>query len=446
VHPRLILPWAAVTALGALLATACSGDASCGDGTALVDGRCVPGALTCGAGTRPNADGACVPEDDTTEPGDASGGDASDASDGADGSRPPSAWTCDAAAWGDGAACDCACGALDPDCLQLVLPVVGCADGGRCGAHGACIAGPPPGWACPDWRYGDGAVCDCDCGAGDPDCGSAELPVQGCVGVSRCSLDGACLPCAPSCDDKACGSDGCGGSCGACLDPTLPYCAAGACVGACVPDCAPGHGCGPDGCGGSCGGCEAGATCVQGRCHALGPAQSCVDRCGEALGPDATGFCSCAAGCVPGVDCCADLEAACGCVATCLTHDGAVAECGGDGCGGSCGTCPGGTSCAGGACVDVPCDPDPCGDHGVCDPADETCACATGYAGAVCDACAEGYAGFPDCAVDACATQICSGHGTCRPSDGGCDCDAGFTGALCHDCVDPDALWPACGG
>ncbi|MFH0899424.1 MAG: hypothetical protein V2A73_02220 [Pseudomonadota bacterium] len=99
-------------------------------------------------------------------------------------------------------------------------------------------------------------------------------------------------PCAPVCADRACGADGCGGSCGECDDPlvcdssgrcvdpssacldtcsslgydcgevcgescgtcTLPQheCQAGHCR--CVPDCA-GKSCGaPDGCGGTCNG------------------------------------------------------------------------------------------------------------------------------------------------------------------------------------------------
>jgi agmatine/peptidylarginine deiminase len=134
-------------------------------------------------------------------------------------------------------------------------------------------------------------------------------------------------PCAPSCDGKQCGDDGCGGDCGSCGAQdqcesgqcvadnecgdvnhtgccdggTLFWCEdnqlktkdcgsselcgwdgqndiyncqfSGAgpegfpkdCVGTCVPDCAS-KTCGEDGCGGTCGSCSEGSTCTSGAC------------------------------------------------------------------------------------------------------------------------------------------------------------------------------------
>jgi hypothetical protein len=106
-------------------------------------------------------------------------------------------------------------------------------------------------------------------------------------------------PCTPTCAGKACGDDGCGGTCGACGPGTT--CQSGQC--ACAPDCT-GKECGDDGCGGSCGACGPGKTCRANRC---------------ACAPDCAGK-----------------------------------ACGDDGCGGTCGACPAGTQCAAGACVPVP--------------------------------------------------------------------------------------------
>jgi len=44
-----------------------------------------------------------------------------------------------------------------------------------------------------------------------------------------------------------------------------------------------------------------------------------------------------------------------------------------------------------------PCSPDPCIGRGACNPVNGTCTCNEGYAGALCDECAEGYTGYPDC-------------------------------------------------
>ena len=88
---------------------------------------------------------------------------------------------CDAELARDGV-CDCGCGARDPDCAEGE----GCAEKG-CRAPGCdlCHVGDTGLLqACGDWHcdwaaYADGETCDCGCGAPDPDCGSGVG--RGCI-------------------------------------------------------------------------------------------------------------------------------------------------------------------------------------------------------------------------------------------------------------------------
>ena len=64
---------------------------------------------------------------------------------------------------------------------------------------------------------------------------------------------GVCDTCAPSCDGKVCGDDGCGDTCGTC-GGAEEACVAGTCV--CQPVC-DGKNCGDDSCGATCGACDA---------------------------------------------------------------------------------------------------------------------------------------------------------------------------------------------
>lgn len=78
------------------------------------------------------------------------------------------------------------------------------------------------------------------------------------------------LPCVPDCAAKECGDDGCGGSCGVCInscdpcgvlegpweDPDLCIEAEGVCATVCCPLCCDDIECGDDQCGGSCGVCD----------------------------------------------------------------------------------------------------------------------------------------------------------------------------------------------
>lgn len=51
----------------------------------------------------------------------------------------PAGWTCEDAAYGDGATCNCACGVADPDCEAPANPVAGCSAGDVC-IEAACVA------------------------------------------------------------------------------------------------------------------------------------------------------------------------------------------------------------------------------------------------------------------------------------------------------------------
>ena len=52
---------------------------------------------------------------------------------------------------------------------------------------------PPSEWTCPMQAYYDGKMCDCECGAYDPDCDTASIRVRGCPREKRyCSKRGKC--------------------------------------------------------------------------------------------------------------------------------------------------------------------------------------------------------------------------------------------------------------
>lgn len=95
-------------------------------------------------------------------------------------------------------------------------------------------------------------------------CSSNQSCPGGCTAPEAC-VNGACQ-CFSSCDDKNCGDDGCGGSCGTC---DVGWWCDG---GACVDDCGSAE-CGTPLNGLSCGTCEAGWWCAAGTCN---------DDCGTA--------------------------------------------------------------------------------------------------------------------------------------------------------------------
>ena len=368
---------------------------------------------------------------------------------------------------------DCGEGPCEPDCNGISCGVsdgcggvCGCADGGLCVA-GICVTCQPScaGKVCGDDGCG-GSCGACPTGHSCNDDFQCEDPCQGitfegccdgeitkwcedgalkqtdCVqheyGVHCgwvpdkdwyfCGSDGGADPsggfpmpcpgaCQPSCSGKECGSDGCGGSCGAC--GSFESCESGLCI--CYPDC-DGKQCGPDGCGGLCGSCGSGDVCQGGVCV-------CTPACaGAQCGSDGCGG-SCGA-CPAGQECQAGLCKDGPCVADCSGK-----QCGGDGCGGSCGACPSNYECNGGLCKPGACVPS-CGDK----------ACGDDGCGGSCGTCAAGegctQAGqcicLPDCAGKICGADGCDGTcGACDPGEactaGLCVCQADCAGRICGD-------------
>jgi cysteine-rich repeat protein len=279
-------------------------------------------------------------------------------------------------------------------------------------------------------RKCDGKAC------GDDGCGGTCGVCTG-AGVT-CSAAGQCATCQPSCSGKTCGSDGCGGVCGKCIvGGATPHCGSeGQCVATCTPNCKTG-GCGSDGCGGSCGTCAAGKSCILQQCITTEQIGSCAGKCG---GNADGNTCSCQADCAIAGNCCPDFATACTCVPDCKNK-----TCGSNGCGGSCGSCTAGTLCgSANSCVDNLCDPDPCGGRGTCNPDNGACTCNAGFAGAKCDSCAPGLLMFPTCGPPVCNANTCNGQGTCNETTGACTCKPAFVGPTCNQCKFASEVWPNC--
>ena len=222
----------------------------------------------------------------------------------------------------------------------------------------------------------------------------------------------------------------------------------------CTPDCM-GKACGPDSCGGSCGACPEGALCLLGVCNNNPEYQgSCAGVCSNSP----NGICWCDDSCLLNGDCCADACQACGICTTCSPNCTGK-ECGDDGCGGTCGACPLGTSCTGGQCASPlgPTCKGNCGSSGQ----DGTCWCDAQCEinGDCCaDACDEcglcaGNACIPNCAGKACGdngcgqpcgicarTEFCSAgacvpKGNCVPDCSSKECGDNGCGGTCGACA-----------
>ena len=338
----------------------------------------------------------------------------------------PSEWQCAPIAYGDGTVCDCACGAIDPDCATEPDRAANCGAYQTCNAQGQCEDIAPAGWTCDPERYQDTFYCDCSCGAPDPDCEDAQLPINGCEPNAVCDPDGTCGMCTPDCNGKECGADGCGGTCGTCDNPELPICSLqGACVGQCDPTpvlCTI-NTCGDDGCGGSCGTCGAGESCVAGNCEPDLDPNSCNGICGQI----AQGGCSCEEGCEAAGNCCADFADFC----VACTPDCTDRVCGDDGCGGDCGACtdPVLNTCdeMTGQCVDPQC-------TGFCDMR----SCGDDGCGGSCGTCSGGLTCFEFAGNCAPPEWICD---PITYNDGTCDCGCG---ALDPDCAGGAAMVNNC--
>ena len=116
------------------------------------------------------------------------------------------------------------------------------------------------------------------------DCLVLECPGDAPDDCLQSALNGPCLAawnncngCEADCQNKECGVDGCGGSCGSCGDET--ECVESKCVG-CLTHCE-GKDCGPDDCGGSCGECAEGESCQEGLCEegASPQCEACQQSC-----------------------------------------------------------------------------------------------------------------------------------------------------------------------
>jgi hypothetical protein len=362
----------------------CEADADCAD---LVTAPCA--VSRCGAG-----DGLCAVEA-------LADGEACQTTDGQSGA-------CQAAA------CVVTCEAA---CEDLACGDDGC--GGSCGecdgdlacVEGACVTAP----VCGDGACQPGE----DCAACAEDCA--------CPCGEACQ-DGACV--FTACDERECGDDGCGWTCGMC--PLDEHCEDGACVagpvcgdeqcvegedcGSCPDDCGCGCGegcvggackftacegrdCGDDGCGGSCGDCPEGEVCDSGKCA---PSSTCDDGT-----------------CDPGEDCeSCPADCGCGCGEGCVEAackftacDGLA--CGDDGCGGSCGACAADHGCEAGQCVFLPdCGDESCGDYEHCGNCPDDCGCGCG------EDCLDDACAFTACEGKACGDDGCGGVcGTCDPDD-----------------------------
>lgn len=133
----------------------------------------------------------------------------------------PFGWLCNPAYHDVADGCDCGCGVPDPDCALPDQELLNCFDGQSCSATGSC-EGIPSAWTCDAAAWDDGATCDCGCGVPDVDCADEERPVTGCGAGDAC-LEGACVPpdevgdCVDSIDDDLDGridcadADDCGG-------------------------------------------------------------------------------------------------------------------------------------------------------------------------------------------------------------------------------------------
>jgi len=232
-------------------------------------------------------------------------------------------------------------------------------------------------------------------------CGTSKVKVDDTAGVGEIAesrIDGA-------------GSDICEPDLGGCIHEPVECPEGQACddwggCTACAPDC-DGKECGPDGCAGSCGECEEGCKCVGGKCAGCGGKVGFGEPCGEdkdcetGLCFELDGWAFCSELCQHDEDCSMEswcmhvddergdmIQVCVPCMGECFDK-----ECGSDGCGGSCGGCPDGFLCTGaGLCM---CDCTPQCEGKQCGP--DMCLGTCGPCGEV-EVCYEGSCCTPDCA------------------------------------------------
>jgi hypothetical protein len=152
--------------------------------TALPAGWTCPGSwlsngyCDCGCGIADDECEASFTVDDCLVPNGCDEGSRPDPSDPTQCIANPAGWTCEGLLYDDGS-CTCGCGIADPDCPSPTRVEACRLDGCPSGEGPSprdpteCIANPPQDdWTCDDALLFDGSVCDCGCGAIDPDCES----------------------------------------------------------------------------------------------------------------------------------------------------------------------------------------------------------------------------------------------------------------------------------
>lgn len=333
------------------------------------------------------------------------------------------------------------------------------------------------------------SYCGWDATASAYDCLAA--PATG-TGPTPQQCFGACTP---NCDNKTCGDDGCGGTCGACTG-TDAYCDfpsgtckvnpcsdvpnVGCCIGANLVTCdaatqeATSTYCPAQGAG-TCGWSASGGTYACGTPGTAEPSATYARACGASICvPSCTGKTCGSDGCG---GTCGTCDSGASCVgSSCCTPDCVGKSCGSDGCGGTCGTCTAGKACndsqgvcvGSNACSGVPFNVGCCDGQTfkVCDQAysltDVNCSTSGGRCGwdskaqaFGCNtigaphptsahpwACAGGPICVPDCTGKTCGPDGCGGSCGACPSGESCDNATGACEAQCGG-IPPEGC---CGG
>jgi MYXO-CTERM domain-containing protein len=262
-------------------------------------------------------------------------------------------------------------------------------------------------------------------------CGGGECPAQCHVdspcssecsgGCGHCPADGICLDdgsCyTPKCDGKECGKDPAGFSCGTCGNGTECVDALGKCMAlpnGCVTKDGPGcKNCGCEACV-----CEVFPSCCTENWDILCVA-ACQNDCNYDCSPcpaepsceglECGDYCGVNCGKCAGGKVCSQFQ--------CCSPSCSGKECGSDGCGGICGTCPGTDECAGGSCV-------------ACQPDCEGKECGGDGCGGGCGQCAGGA----QCMEQICVSESCVGScGGQSPFECFCDDQCVKFGDCCED-------------
>jgi len=352
------------------------------------------------------------------------------------------------------------CGGVCGDC-----PVSRVCKGGTCKPNDGCSVWDQPGCGdclCEDcvcdidssccsveWDYACAGICVVECGGCGlpPNCGDGTCFADEKESCTNCPEDCPCGEgevcfkdecCAPACDGKECGDDGCGGACGTCTAGL--FCIEGKCL--------PNNGCietyqaGCDGCPCEECVCEIDSGCCDiwwgwgwdswciGLCESDCGGCANLENCGDGVCQEGDESCqSCPGDCLcgEGQKC---YKGKC-CAASC---DGI--ECGDDGCGGDCGECSAGKYCVDGQCqandgcqetMEVGCGGCQC----------EQCVCEIDFF-----CCDPEWGGWDSWCVDECMYD-CGGCGVAMPNcgDGVCVESEGEDCTECpDDCSCPEGL------